>query len=240
MRPSQPHRAAPDRPPQTYARVAGWLYLMTLATALFAEGYVRGSLYDGASAATTARNLIASEGLIRLALVADLLTFCGIVGLVWALHQLLRPVDRSLAALAAGFRGVELGVHFAALSFGMVALSLLARGEYTQAFEDPQLFGLVGLALRAQGAGLSLGFIPLGLGSAVFAWLLLRSRFVPRLLAGWGIFASLLLATYSFGIVLNPNTTDFFYLAMGPMFVYELSLGLWLVIKGVRVEAVEG
>ena len=221
---------------QQYARLAGAMYLFTMATALFAEGYVRGSLYVSDSAALTAQNLIASNQLFRAALVADLLTCSGVVVLVWALFQLLRQVRRDLAALAAFFRLVEIGVHLSALAFGVAALSLLARGEYTQSFQEPQLFGLVGLALRAQGAGLSLGFIPLGLGSAVFAYLFLRSHFVPRALAAWGIFASLLLATYSFGVVLFPATRDFFYAAMVPMFLYEVGLGFWLLVKGVNVQ----
>jgi hypothetical protein len=210
------------------------MYLITMATALFGEGYVRGSLYVSESAAQTAQNLLASNQLFRAALVTDLLTFSGVVVLVWALHRLLRPVHQELAALGAFFRLVELGMHFSAIAFGMVALSLLSRGEYTQAFTGPQLYGLVGLALRAQGAGLSLGFIPLGLGSAVFAYLFFRSRFVPRPIAAWGIFSSLLLALYSFGVVLSPATTDLFYVAMVPMFLYEVTLGLWLLVKGIN------
>ena len=220
---------------QHYARLAGAMYLITMATALFAEGYVRGSLYASESAAQTAQNLVASNRLFRLAIIADLVTFSGVVVLVWALYRLLRQVRSDLAALAAFFRLVEVGVHFAALAFGAAALSLLARGEYTQSFQEPQLFALVGLTLRAQGAGLSLGFIPLGFGSALFAYLLLRSRFVPRALAALGIFASLLLSIYSFGVVLSPTTTDFFYMAMVPMFLYEVSLGFWLLVKGVNI-----
>ena len=221
---------------QQYARLAGAMYLVTMATALFAEGYVRGSLYVGDSAALTAQNLIASNRLFRTALVTDLITSSGVIVLAWALYQLLREVHRELAALAVFFRLVEIAVHFSAITFGVAALSLLSRGEYTQSFQEPQLFGLVGLALRAQAAGLSLGFVPLGLGSAVFAYLLLRSRFVPRPLAAWGIFASLLLAAYSFGVVLSPTTTDFFYMAMIPMFLYEVGLGLWLFVKGVEIQ----
>ena len=212
------------------------MYLFTMATALFGEGYVRGSLYVSESAAQTAQNLLASNQLFRLALVTDLITFSGVVVLVWALYQLLRQVHHELSALGAFFRLVELGIHFSAVAFGVAALSLLARGEYTQGFQDPQLFALVGLALRAQGAGLTLGFIPLGLGSAVFAYLLLRSRYVPRALAAWGILASVLLTTYSVGVVLSPTTTDYFYVAMIPMFLYEVGLGSWLLIKGVDVQ----
>ena len=209
------------------------MYLLTVASALFGEAYVRGSLLIGESAAATAKNIVESNQLFRVGLATDLLTFAGIVVLVWSLYQLLKPVNRQLAALAVFFRLVEISVHFAAVGFGVVALSLLGGGEYTRAFDTAELNGLVGYALRAQMAGLGLGFIPLGLGSAIFALLLMRSGFVPRLLAGWGVFASLLLTAYAFGNVLSTRTSDFFYLGMLPMLVYEVSLGAWLLFKGI-------
>lgn len=214
-----------------FARIAGAMYLLTVALALFGEGYVRGSLLDGQSAARTAANLIESNLLYRIGLATDLLTFTGVAVLVWSLYQLLRGIDHRLAALALVFRIIELAVHFSAIGLGTVALSLLAGGEYTHAFDAQQVHGLVGMALRAQLAGLGIGFIPLGLGSAVFAVLLLRSGYVPKPLAAWGIFASLLLTAYSFGIILSPDTSDYFYIGMVPMFIYEVSIGAWLLFK---------
>jgi hypothetical protein len=43
-----------------------------------------------------------------------------------------------------------------------------------------------------------------------------------------------LLALYALAWVITPSTTDFFYVAMLPMFIYEVGLGLWLVVKGAR------
>jgi hypothetical protein len=213
------------------ARIAGAMYLLTVASALFGEAYVRGSLLDGASAAQTASNLLESNLLYRIGLATDLLTFSGVAVLVWALYHLLNDVNHHLAVLALLFRVIELAVHFSAIALGLVAMSLIGGGEYTQNFGAAHLHSLVGVALRAQMAGLSIGFIPLGLGSAIFAFLLLRSGYVPKLLAGWGVFASLLLATYSFGVVISPNTGDYFYVGMLPMFVYEVSLGCWLLFR---------
>jgi hypothetical protein len=211
------------------ARTGGAMYLLTVASALFGEAYVRGSLLVGSSAAQTASNLVESNLLYRVGLATDLLTFTGVAVLVWSLYHLLHQVDQRLALLALLFRGIELAVHFSAIGLGMVAMSLLGGGEYTQSFGSAQLHSMVGVALRAQMAGLSIGLIPLGFGSAIFAFLLLRSGYVPKLLAGWGVFASLLLATYSFGVVLSPSTSDYFYVGMLPMFVYEVSLGCWLL-----------
>lgn len=213
------------------------MYLLTFALAIFGEANVRGSLPVGESAAKTAANLIESNFLYRVGLVTDLLTFTGVAVLVWLLDQLLREVDSRLATLAVFFRLIELGVHFSAIGLGSVALSLRAGGEYTQGFDTSQVHGLVGMALRAQMAGLGIGFIPLGLGSAIFAVVMFRSGFVPKFLAAWGVFASLLLAAYSFGVVLSSNTSDYFYVGMLPMFIHEVALGAWLLIKGVAPSA---
>jgi Domain of unknown function (DUF4386) len=215
-----------------FARIAGAMYLLTVASAMFGEAHVRSSLLVGSSAAQTAANLIESNLLFRIGLVTELLTFVGVVVLVWALYQLLHEVNHRLAVLALSFRLVELGVHFTAVSLGVLAMSLLSGGEYTHGFAAAELHGLVGMALRAQLAGLGIGFIPLGLGSAVFALLLWRSGYVPKPLAGLGVIASLLLAAYSFGVVLSPDTSDYFYVGMLPMFVHEVSIGAWLLFKG--------
>ncbi|MBL8360416.1 MAG: DUF4386 domain-containing protein [Rubrivivax sp.] len=207
------------------------MYLLTVSLALFGEAYVRSSLLVGSSAARTASNLVESAALYRTGLATDLLTFAGVAVLVWALYHLVREVSHRLALLALLFRAIELAVHFSAIGFGLVALSLVGGGEYTQSFEAAQLHGLVGVALRAQLAGLGIGFIPLGFGSALFAFLLLQSGLVPRLLASWGVLASLLLAAYSFGVVLSPDASDYFYVGMLPMFIYEVSLGCWLLFR---------
>jgi hypothetical protein len=222
---------------QGIAKLAGALYLLTMATALFGEAYVRASLLVSESAAQTAQNIIQSSQLYRIALATDLITFAGVVVLVWSLHQLLRPVNSRLASLAVFFRLVEISVHFSSIAFGLIAVSFLSGAEYVKVFEASQLHGLAGFALRAQGIGLNIGFIPLGIGSAIFALLFLRSGYVPRMLAAWGIFSSLLLASYALALVITPSTRDFFYIAMIPMFIYEVTLGIWLLFKGVVVRS---
>src|SRR6185295_7461535 len=98
--------------------------------------------------------------------------------------------------------------------------------------EASQLHSLAQLALGVQGAGMNTGFILLGLGSAVFAYLLFKSRYIPRLLAGWGVFSSLLLAAYALSIIVFPKAGALQLIPMLPMGIYEVSLGVWLLLKG--------
>ena len=177
------------------ARIAGAMYLITMATGIFGESFVRGSLIVWGDATQTAQNIIGSVRLFRISIATDLATFTGVVVLIWALYVLLRPVDRNLALLALLLRFAELAIHYAATLFSLVALALLSGADYLETFDASQLHSLAQLAISAQGTGISIGFILLGLGSAVFAYLLLMSRYVPRIWAGWGVFASLLFAS---------------------------------------------
>src|SRR3954471_7028808 len=84
------------------ARLAGLLYLIAMATGLFAEFYVRfpSTLIVSGDAAKTATNIMAKERLYRIGLANNIVTFAIDVVLIWALYILLRPVNRNLALLA--------------------------------------------------------------------------------------------------------------------------------------------
>jgi hypothetical protein len=57
---------------------------------------------------------------------------------------------------------------------------------------------------------------------------------------GLGVFSSLLLAIGSLAVILFPWFADSASMAfMIPMFFYEVPLGLWFLIKGVKVPMVQ-
>lgn len=104
---------------------------------------------------------------------------------------------------------------------------------------EDQLHTLSRLAINAFGFGFSIGFIFLGLGSAIFAYLLLKSRYVPQVLAGLGVFASLLFTVCALLIIVYPGTGDILQIvSFVPMGIYEVTLGLWLLIKGAKIQAI--
>src|SRR5437588_6224536 len=58
--------------PKPLARIAGVLYLLVGIFGGFAEGFVEPRMYVAGNAATTASNLLANSGLVRIGIVADL------------------------------------------------------------------------------------------------------------------------------------------------------------------------
>lgn len=222
---------------QSAARVVGFVYLMAMATSMFAELYLRGPLIVRGDAVQTAINIVASERLFRLSSVIHVLTFASDVVVGVALYVILRRVSRNVALLAAFWRVANAAILAVIILSDFAVLRLLSGAEYLRAFDTAQLQGLARLMISVQAAGFQIGFVFLGLGSTLFSWLWFKSRYVPRALAAWGIFASSLLAFGTLAIMLFPGLAVVGLTYMAPMFLYEVGLGLWLLIKGLRVPA---
>lgn len=224
---------------QTAAKIIGIIYPIQMATGIFGEVFVRGQLIARGDPAKTAENIIASEQLFRLSIAGDLITYILVMVLTWAFYVLLRPVNRHLALLGAFFRLSELAVLCIATVNSLVVLRLLSGAAYLKSFDPDQLYSLVMLAYHTQGLGMSVGFILLGLGSSIFAYLLLRSGYVPKGLALLGVFSSLLLALGSLAIIVFPALGVIGMSYMMPMGLYEVGLGFWLLIKGIKAPATQ-
>ena len=228
-----------ERSPQFYARVAGCIYLGAMVVSIFSQSYVLGRIVVPGSAAATAANLAQSGGLFRLGIALDVVTFVSDVVIAWAFYGLLRSVDPALALLGAWLRIADAAILAVTTVSGLVTLRLLSGADYLQAFNGEQLQGLARLFIGIRGLGFGVGFVFLGLGSAVLAYVLYRSRYVPRALAGWGIGASLLLALGSLAEMLSPwFSANVGILYMMPMFFYEVPLGAWFLLRGVSVPPV--
>src|SRR6476620_3393771 len=170
------------------ARLAGLLYLIAMATGLFAEFYVHflSTLIVSGDAAKTARNIMANERLYRIGIANNIITFAIDVALIWALYVLLKPVNRNLALLAVFFRLVETTIACIAIINYYVAMQFISDADHLKAFDSNQI-----QALSILHDTYALTFIVvaifLGLGSAVFNYLLFKSGYIPKALAAWGI-----------------------------------------------------
>ena len=230
-----------ERPPLFYARVAGSIYLSAMALGIFSQMFILGKIVVPDDAATTANNILASQGLFRLGIAVDVITFVSDVVIAWAFYELLKSVDKSLALLGAFLRIADGTILAVTTINGLITLRLLSGAQYLHTFETDQLQSLARLFISARGLGFDVGFVFLGLGSTVFAFLLFKSRYVPRALAGWGIFSSLALAIGPLAVILSPwfeANASMTY--MVPMFFYEVPLGLWFLIKGVQAPTAKG
>jgi len=117
-----------------------------------------------------------------------------------------------------------------------IVLQLL-NGGYSTIFETEQLQALAGLFLNVRTAGLDIVLIFVGLGGTVFCYLFFKSKYVPVILATWGIFTYLSMLVLALINILLPNRPEMMEIvlfALGAFF--ELIFGFWLLLKGVNLQ----
>lgn len=236
--------------PRRAARIAGAAFLITNATAIFSEFLVRSRLIVDGDAASTASNIVAHAQLFRVAIVCDLLTCAGVVILNLALYELLAPVHRSLARLASFWRLTESAVYGAITVSNFVVLSVLTTADYLQAFDARQVQALASLFVGARTSGFWIAMLFLLLGSTIYCYLLVRSRYVPKALALFGVIGSALgvlsvivrilfpafvAATFAAVQGLPAVALALLAVIVVPIFSFEFTLGLWLLVKGVHI-----
>jgi len=223
------------------ARLAGLLFLVAMVTGLFAEFYVRfpSTLVVSGDAVKTARNIVAHERLYRIGIANNIITFAIDVALIWALYILLRPVNRNLALLAVFFRLVETTLACGAIINSYVAMQFVSDAASLKAFDTNQIQTL-SILHTTYALSFVVVAIFLGLGSMIFNYLLFKSKYIPKLLAGWGVFASLLLLISQFAIIVFPAIEKIIIPACyAPIALDEIALGFWLLLKGAKIPKAE-
>lgn len=223
--------------PRAMARIGGLLYLVIIAAGLFQEMFVRNRLIVPGDAAQTAANITSMELLWRLGIAAELVLLSAATALTLVFLVLLSPVSRHLAWLAAFFNLIAIAVEAAASVVLLEALFPLGKAAYLQAFEPAQLHALTRLATRSHAHGFGIALIFFGWCALVLGLLIYRSGFLPRTLGALMGVAGLCYLTHSFALIVAPAVADRLFPAiLLPAFVAEVSLALWLLLKGVDVE----
>lgn len=222
-----------------WAKVAGVLYLIMIISGGFAEAFVRGGLTVYGNAAETAKNILASEQLYRVGFVADLVCLVSGTFLSLIFYELFKPVNRHVALLALIFSITAGAVMAVNLLHQQAPLLLLHSNSYLKAFtiEQLQTQSLFYLNLQSQGYNISLFlfafYFPL------IGWLVFRSGFLPRAL---GILYALAGAGYLLNslswFLFPPLASQLFPYVLLPAFVGEMSMALWLLVKGIPVNPI--
>ena len=109
--------------------------------------------------------------------------------------------------------------------------------RYESSFDPGQLNALIQFFLDLEATGINFVLIFMGLGAIIYFYLFLESKLIPSGLAIWGLITYFTMFFLGFVNLLFPNipeTVSMFLFAPGTIF--ELVIGLWLLIKGVKTE----
>ena len=223
--------------PQVYARIGGVLYLIIIAAGIFGEIFVRGRLIVSGDATATANQIMAAPLLWRFGIAGDMIMHLCDIPVMLVFYVLLRPVHRNLALMALLFNLIQTAVLAANKLNLLVPLFLLSNADYLQAFDPVQLHGLAYLLIKTHSYGFGIGLIFFGLACLVDGYLIFKSGYLPRIFGVLMQLAGLSYLINSFALLLAPTFATMISPAiLLPPFIGELSLCLWLLLKGVNIE----
>ncbi len=222
---------------KTNARMAGILYLVIIISGLFSEMFVRSGLISPEDAMATAQNISSNETLFRFGFFSDLLMVMSDVGVALLLYLLLKPVNKGLSMLASFFRLAQatvLGINLLNMYLPML---LLNNAGYLSSFSSEQINALVLLYLNAHSYGYLISGVFFGISCVVLGYLIFNSPNFPKWLG-------ILVAAAGFSYLIDSLTNFLFpelassseYLVVSVAVLSELSLCMFLIIKGIIVK----
>jgi hypothetical protein len=220
-----------DLSPRKIARLAGFLYIMYFITSLIADFFGNFVFVD---APATLNTIIAHESLFRVGFVISLFSVVFLLLAAWALYVLLKPVNKNLALL---FLLLNLG-GFVIWCLSVLnlygSLMLLSGADYLKVFQPDQLQAQALLFINLYKNGSVIAQIPYGVWLFPLGYLVFKSRFLPKILGILLIADCFGLLIYVLQRFLLPGYDVLSYPCLMISFIAEISLSLWLLIKGVK------
>jgi hypothetical protein len=219
------------------ARIAGLSYLMVIAGGLYAEVFVRGSLVVAGDAAATARAIATNEPLWRWGVAVHLLYLVPAIVTNVLICGLFKGVEPTLARLALVFSVAGVVVEAASLLHLSVPLAMLEERGALTALGEGQRQALTYLAIGLFDTGFGFALVFFAGFCVLIGTLILRSRLIPRVIGALMVVAGSCYVVNTVTLILSPALSD--RLVPGillPIGLAELSLALWLAVKGVQPE----
>lgn len=222
--------------PLTYARTGGVIYLVIIAAGIFGELFVRNTLVVSGDAVATANNIISSRPLWRMGIVIDLIMQLCDIPLMLILYVLLKPINKNLALMNLLFNLIQTAVLVVNKLNLLIPLFLLGDAAYLKAADPHVLQSLSYMFISLHSYGFGVGLIFFGMVCLIEGYLIFKSGFLPKTLGLLMQLAGVCYLTNSFALLLAPSLAGaLFPFVLMPPLVAELSLALWLVVKGVDV-----
>src|SRR2546423_2436618 len=216
---------------QTNARIAGFTFLFYIAVA-FPDMVLVGKATSGEGIAAKLANVAQHTTEMRVAVLLTMLSVFSALVLAVTLYGITRDVDHELATLGFACRVGE-GV-VGAIPLTTLGLLWLGTAVAPNAPDAGSAATLGDFLLKVGTWGTISGATLFAVGSTAFSYLLLRGRLIPPPLAWLGLVGSALLVVglpLQLAEFLRGAVTQLMWI---PVALFELTVGPWLLIKGVR------
>lgn len=222
--------------PRRVGQILALVSLGIIVGGVFAQGFVSERLIDYNNAATTANNILAHQGLLQLGFGVYLLEMVCNVAAAALWYFLLRPVNRSMALVAAFIDLAGAIFKTFARVFFIAPLWVLLRtggaSAVLQGFTTEQVQSIALILLRVNNSGAALAMAFFGFSSLLNGYLVFRSTFLPRWLGVMQMICGVCWLTFLY----PPLGVRVFLFAAPVALLLVISMSVWLLVKGVDEE----
>jgi hypothetical protein len=213
-------------------RLLGAAFLVVVLTSL-SSGLLRASVVGSGGISDVLLQISRTVPLLRLTILDDLLTSLGVVVLAVLLYIVLNNQSRIIALVALGWWLAE-AMALAISKAGTLALIPLSLEFVKAGAPDHSYYQALGEFLydgvdRQLGVTMHMFFYCVG--GILWYSLFFKSRYIPRVISFFGLVA---VSVALVGIVVELLGHDVSILAFLPILPFELTIGAWLLIKGMR------
>jgi hypothetical protein len=216
---------------KSISRICGVLYIVTVFAFLISNLVMKGPLVDADNVSSTLERVADNEFQYRLAVAIDFLAMVGVMALAFSLFTILKPIGSYFALLALGWRIGEVVLQAGAKVPDYLLLTLSQSSGGGTAVLD---LGQVIIDASTWAVGLS--FVFLSVGSIFNNYLFYEGKVIPVVLAIFGLIATALF-TLSSVLALFTDLPESALGLMLPLVLFELMLGFYLAIFGIKEEA---
>ncbi len=172
---------------------------------------------------------MAHQSLYRLGFAVYLVEMACQIAMTVLFYQLLKPVSRTAAALAAVFGLIGCTIKTLARLFFFAPLLVLGGAGYLSVFEPKQLQALAFFSLRMDYTVETIAMVFFGLNTLVTGYLVFRSSFLPRALGVVSVVGGLGWLLYLY----EPLAHRLESWIVGVGVIGALATVLWFLVKGV-------
>lgn len=222
--------------------IAGVFFLLNLIVPLLNWTFVLSKFADKDNVIATANTIMDNEFLFRFGITIELFMSIGLIVLALVLYKILKTENKELTMLALFLKLVEATLMAVTVLIPFITLQVLNEGSDLTTFTSEQLRLPIGLIFNSHTAITSIPMVFLGLDMMVFSYLFFKSRFIPRVLAGFGIVSFALILIHALMYILAPDYAKMpinQIIFWAPSGIFEIIIGLWLLVKGIKNEKLE-
>jgi hypothetical protein len=210
-------------------RLLGAAFLLQAVASLIWAIFLLPPLIVSDSITDTMTNISNNALQMRASIVIAMITAFGIAMIGVLMYAILKKQNRNIAIVAMGLYLLEAATLAASR---IPAFALLRISQESVIAGHPAYMQTLGnLFYESAEFGDWLHMLPFALGATLFYYLFFKSGYIPRFLSLFGLIAASLALIGTPFVLLGYAVPRFVFI---PNLLFELTIGVWLMVKGIR------